>query len=163
MIVLYMLNRCSVPLSKSQIYDFVLDQEYTTFMTLQEVFSELVSTGLISENVMANRTYLELTEEGDKALSLFENRINPAIRQQIDQYLKDNDMKIRDESSITGDYLKTAENEFTVRLSAKDNNRPLMDISFAVPTDDMAGHVLDKWQQKNKEIYKYLMETLLGD
>ena len=41
MIVLYMLKRCDSPLSKSQIYDFMLDNDYTSFLTLQEVFSEL--------------------------------------------------------------------------------------------------------------------------
>ena len=35
-----MLNRSDVTLSKSQIYDFILENEYTTFLTLQEVFGE---------------------------------------------------------------------------------------------------------------------------
>ena len=49
MIVLYMLKRCEVPLSKSQIYDFILEKEYTTFLTLQEVFSEMANSELIHE------------------------------------------------------------------------------------------------------------------
>ena len=85
MIVLYMLKRCDVTLSKSQIYDFILEKEYTTFLTLQEVFSELASSDLITEKTMANRTYLEITEEGTQTLEFFGNRINPAIKQQIDE------------------------------------------------------------------------------
>ena len=88
MIVLYMLKRCEVPLSKSQIYDFILEKEYTTFLTLQEVFSELAASHLINEKTVANRTYLEITDEGDETLKFFGNRINPSIRQQIDEYLK---------------------------------------------------------------------------
>ena len=54
MIILYMLKRCDVPLSKSQIYDFILEKEYTTFLTLQEVFSELASSELVIEKTMGN-------------------------------------------------------------------------------------------------------------
>ena len=105
-----MLKRCDVPLSKSQIYDFILEKEYTNYMTLQEAFSELASSNLISEKTMANRTYLEITDEGSQTLEFFGNRINPSIRQEIDDYLKDNSMKLRNESAILGDYKKTAEN-----------------------------------------------------
>ena len=107
MIVLYMLKRCDDTLSKSQIYDFILEKEYTTFLTLQEVFSELAASDLITEKTMANRTYLEITDEGSQTLEFFGNRINPAIKQQIDEYLRDNSMKLRNEKSILGDYQKT--------------------------------------------------------
>ena len=46
MIVLYMLWRCDMPLSKSQIYDFILEKEYTTFLTLQEVFRILMPVSI---------------------------------------------------------------------------------------------------------------------
>ena len=64
MIVLYMLNRSDVTLSKSQIYDFILENEYTTFLTLQEVFGEMRDQKLVVEKTSRNRTYLELTDEG---------------------------------------------------------------------------------------------------
>lgn len=35
LIVLYMLNRVAFPLTKSQIGDFVLEHDYTNFLTLQ--------------------------------------------------------------------------------------------------------------------------------
>ena len=41
LIILYMLNRVSFPLTKSQVGDFVLEKEYTNFLTLQQVISEL--------------------------------------------------------------------------------------------------------------------------
>ncbi len=161
MIVLYMLKRCEMPLSKSQIYDFILEKEYTTFLTLQEVFSELASSKLINEKTVANRTYLEITDEGDETLRFFGNRINPSIRQQIDEYLKVNSMKLRNEASIQGDYRKTAENEYTVRLVAKENGQNLVDISIPVPTEEIAQNICDRWQDRNQDIYQYLIEQLM--
>ena len=161
MIVLYMLKRCDDTLSKSQIYDFILEKEYTTFLTLQEVFSELAASDLITEKTMANRTYLEITDEGTQTLEFFGNRINPSIRQEIDEYLKDNSMKLRNESAILGDYQKTAENEYTVELMVKENNRNLMDIKLTVPTEEMAQAMIDNFQKQSQDIYQYLFGRLM--
>ncbi len=161
MIVLYMLKRCQMPLSKSQIYDFILEKEYTNFLTLQEVFSELASSGLITEKTMANRTYLELTEDGAKTLEFFGNRVNPAVRDQIDEYLKANNMKLINETSIKGDYRKVADNDYEVRMIATDGNQVLMDLTMSVPTEETAQSILDKWQNRNQEIYSYLVKELM--
>ena len=156
-----MLKRCDVPLSKSQIYDFILEKEYTNYMTLQEAFSELASSNLISEKTMANRTYLEITDEGSQTLEFFGNRINPSIRQEIDDYLKDNRMKLRNESAILGDYKKTAENEYTVVLMIKENNKSLLDIKLSVPTEEMAQAMIGNFQKQSQDIYQYLFSRLM--
>ncbi len=158
-----MLKRCEVPLSKSQIYDFILEKEYTTFLTLQEVFSELAASDLIRENAMANRTYLEITEQGEETLGFFGNRINPSIRQEIDEYLKDNSMKLRNEASILGDYRKTGENDYTVSLIAKENGQNLMELNMSVPTEDIAQNILKNWHEKNEDIYQYLISSLMSE
>ena len=156
MIVLYMLSRCEVPLSKSQIYDFILEKEYTTFLTLQEVFSELVSSGLVIEKTYANRTYLEITGEGQQTLDFFGNRINPSIRDEIDSYLKDNEYTLRNDSAVLGDYKRTGENEYTVKLKAMEGGKSLLDISLEVPTEEMAIKMLENWKINNQKIYSDL-------
>ncbi len=162
MIVLYMLKRCEIPLSKSQIYDFILEKEYTTFLTLQEVFSELSGASLIIEKTMGNRTYLEITPDGEDTLDFFGNRLNPAIKQQIDEYLKANSMKLVNEASIMGDYQKTGENEYLVKLIARENGQDLVNIAMPVPTEEIAQEMLDKWQDNNQDIYMYLVSKLMS-
>ncbi len=162
MIVLYMLKRCDSPLSKSQIYDFILENDYTNFLTLQEVFSDLSETGLIIEKTVANRTYLELTDDGSQTLEFFGNRINPSIKSQIDEYIQENGMKLRNEASILGDYRKTGENEYTVHLRARENGQSLIDIKIPVPTEEMAEKMVGNWHTRNQEIYQYLFNELLS-
>ena len=161
MIVLYMLKRCEVPLSKSQIYDFILEKEYTTFLTLQEVFAELVSSELVLEKTVGNRTFLEITAEGEEALKFFGNRINPAIKQQADEYLQTNSLKLRNEASILSEYRKTGDNEYTAHLIAKENGQNILDNSMPVPTEEIAQAICGNWQKKNEEIYRYLIEELM--
>lgn len=68
LIVLYMLSRVSFPLTRAQVSDFILQKEYTGFLTLQQAFSELREANLISEKSMRNRTYLMLTDAGRETL-----------------------------------------------------------------------------------------------
>jgi predicted transcriptional regulator len=163
MIVLYMLKRSDTPLSKSQIYDFMLNNEYTNFLTLQEVFSELSEAGLVDEKTVANRTYLEITEDGVQTLGFFVGRINPAIRSQIDDYIRENGIELRNESSILGDFLMTGENEYTVHLRARENGQDLIDLKIPVPTESMAENMVRNWHEKNQEIYQYLFSQLMSE
>ncbi|MCR5656734.1 MAG: DUF4364 family protein [Butyrivibrio sp.] len=161
MIVLYMLRRSDNRLSKAQIYDFILENEYTNFLTLQEVFAEMAESELITETEVGNRTYLSMTSAGEETLGFFSNRINPAIREQIDTFFKENGMKIREESSINAYYKKTGENEYEVHLSATEGGKSLIDISIPFWTEEMAQTVCDNWKRKNQDIYQYLIKELM--
>lgn len=47
LIVLYMLNRVTFPLSNAQLSEFILDREYTDYFTLQQALFELTDSSLI--------------------------------------------------------------------------------------------------------------------
>lgn len=50
-LVLYMLNRVSFPLTQAQIYDFMLERNYVNFMNLQRAITELVDTGFVTAKI----------------------------------------------------------------------------------------------------------------
>ena len=54
LIVLYMLNRASEPLTTAHIIDFVLGKDYTDFLTLQQVFHDLREADLIHSRTYRN-------------------------------------------------------------------------------------------------------------
>ena len=57
LIVLYMLNRVTFPLTAAQVSDFILGKEYTNFLTLQQVINELTDAGMIATQSIRNRTH----------------------------------------------------------------------------------------------------------
>ena len=79
LIVLYMLDKVTFKLSYSQISSFILEKEYTNFITLQQVIADLQDTELIKADTSMNRTLFSITEEGRSTLSYFGNRIGDAI------------------------------------------------------------------------------------
>ncbi|MCH5337732.1 MAG: DUF4364 family protein [Acetatifactor sp.] len=160
LIVLYMLNRVSFPLTAAQISDFVLEKEYTNFLTLQQVINELSDAGMISSETIRNRTHLSITNEGQETLKFFQDRIGDAIKDEINAYLRENEFSLRDEVSVLGDYYKSVSGEYEAHLVARDNGIALVDITLSVPTAELAAVICDNWQKKNQEIYQYLVEQL---
>ena len=160
LIVLYMLNKVSFPLTTAQISDFILEKDYTNFLTLQQVFNELTDAGMIAAQTIRNRTHLDITGEGRETLQYFENRISDAIKADINEYLKKNEFTLRNEVSVIADYYKSTSGEYEAHLVAKDRGINLVDITLSVPMEDMASSICDNWQKKNQAIYKYLIEQL---
>ena len=142
LIILYMLQRVDFPLTKAQISDFILEKQYTSFLTIR------------------NRTHLSITKEGRQTLDFFSNEISDTIKEEINTYLKENEMTLRNEVSILADYYKSTSGEFEAHLTAKDKEVTLLDIIISVPVEETAASICDNWQKKNQEIYQYLITEL---
>lgn len=160
LILLYMLNRVTFPMTIAQASDFILEKEYTNFLTLQQVVSELTDAGLISTQSIRNRTHLSITEEGKETLNFFSNRISDAIKEDINTYFTENEFTLRNEVSVQGDYYKSTSGEYEAHLVAKERDINLVEITLSVPVEEVAAAICDNWQKKNQEIYKHLIQEL---
>lgn len=160
LIVLYMLGRVTFPLTTAQISDFILGNDYTTFMTLQQVISELSEAGMVSTKAIRNRTQLTITQEGLDTLHYFGNRISSAIKEDIDNFFRENEYTLRNEVSVISDYYKSTSGEYEARLIAKDRDIELINLTLSVPTQELAAGICDNWQKKNQELYQYLIREL---
>ena len=155
-----MLGRVNFPLTKAQVGDFILEREYTNFLTLQQVFAELIDANLVTAKSSRNRTYLVITDEGMTTLSYFGNRISDSIKEEIDGFFSDNEMEMRNEVSILADYYKSVSGEYEARLTAKEKDVKVVEITLSVPDEDTASAICANWQKKNQEIYQYLTSQL---
>lgn len=160
LIVLYMLDRCDFPITKAQIADFILEKEYTDFLNLQQVFSQLLEAELITAKTVRNRTHLTITDEGKETLSFFENRLSTITKKNIDSFFQENAIEMRNEVSILADYYKSTSGEYEAHLSAVEKQIRLIDITLSVPDEETAAAICDNWQKKNQAVYQHLIEQL---
>ena len=160
LMVLYMLDRVSFPLTKAQVGDFIQEKGYTNFFTIQQVISELIDTNLITAKSIRNRTHLAITDEGRETLHYFENRISDAIKNDVASYFSEKEFDLRNEVSVQGDYYKSTSGEYEAHLSAKERGITMVGITLSVPAEEMAASICDNWQKKNQAIYQYLVSQL---
>ena len=160
LIILYMLDQISVPLSKSTINTFILDKGYTNFLTLQQAIGELLDNQLILQKAEANRVMLSITKEGKDTLSYFENRISDVIKSEVREFMLENNKKLKNDYSITSNYYKSVSGEYEAQLVAKEKEVILVDLKISVPTKEIAEDVCLNWKKRNEEIYQMLMQKL---
>lgn len=160
LIILYMLERAAFPITKAQVADFILENDYMDFLTLQQVFAELADSDMITATTVRNRTHLAITDEGKETLTLFKNRLNNITRQKIDSFYMENEMEMRNEVSITSDYYKSTSGEYEAHLKATEKKVRLVDIVLSVPDEETAAAICDNWQKKNQTVYQNLIEQL---
>lgn len=161
LIILYMLEKVTFPLSNSQISEFILDREYTSYFHLQQALSELVEAKLANIETVRNTSYYHLTPEGETTLSYFSAEIPDAIRTEIQDFLTEKGCEIHKKPVTMADYYKINRQEYAVRCQVKEKGSSLIDMTISVPSKEAAETMCNNWSQKYEDIYSHIMETLL--
>ncbi len=161
LIILYMLQKVDFPLTNSQISEFILDRGYTTYFTLQSVISELIQSEMIRQESGCNTSYYTVTEAGAEALQYFQKRISEPIREDIDKYIQENKMRLRDEVSVLSDYYKNTAGEYSVHCVVREKYSNPIDLTVTVPGEAQAQAICRSWKEKCQDIYEYVMKELL--
>ena len=163
LMVLYMLRQVKFPLRSSQISEFFLGREYTNYFTLQQALDELVEAHLITEEKVRTLSQYDITREGEETLGYFGNSVSPAIREDIETFLKENKFRLRNEVSVIADYSRTEGSDYLVRCEVREGRGRLIGLTVSVPTEQHAELVCRNWQEKNQRLYSYLMEELISE
>ena len=98
---LEMLDKAGEPLSNMQITGFFLDGRYTDYFNVQQVLSDLENTDMITSQTMHNNTRYRLTEEGQRTLALFGDKLTEAIQQDIRAYLSEHRIQFKKENALS--------------------------------------------------------------
>jgi len=160
LILLYLLKKAALPLSKKRVCDFILEKGYTNYIILNQAIGELIDAGMISEQPINGHSHFALTEEGAQALSFFQGNISDITKKEIDAYLKEHKLELLTELSVTANYDKASTGEFEAHLLAKEKGVPLVEVTLSVPTEKTAASICRNWLEKNEEIYQFLVEKL---
>lgn len=160
---LYMLKQVNFPLSNAQLSNFFLEREYTTYFTLQQALTELKEAGLIKVETLHNSTRYDITPEGEETLEFFCKNISPAITEDMDDYLKENRFRMRNEVGILSDFYKSTSQDYMVHCQVKEGKNVLINIDISVPDKEQAEIMCSHWTDRSQNIYSYIMKTLLSD
>ena len=161
LMVLYMAQHSREELTNSQISEFVLDREYTDYLHLQQVLSELVETGLLIRRTVSNSSHYELTDEGSKTLSYFENDLSQDIRNEIEEFLRDYGYEMTERILMPADYYTTPQGTYAVRCQLIEKDATIMDLTMAAPSKEAARAICKSWPQKCQDIYTSIMGELI--
>ena len=160
LIILYLLKRAALPLSRQRVCDFILEKGYTNYFLLNQAIGELIDAGMVTSQTINGRSHLSLTQEGEQTLSFFQTNISDVTKEEINTYLRENKLELLTEISVTANYDRASTGEFEAHLTAKEKGIPLVRITLSVPAEETAASICKNWREKNEEIYQFLVEKL---
>ena len=161
LMVLYMLKKVKFPLSNGQMSEFFLDKEYTNYFTFQRVLNELLEANLIKVETIRNTSRYEMTKEGEEAFYFFGNKLSEAIVSDLDEFIKENKFKLRNETGIIPDYYKSPNHDYIVHCEVREGKSKLLELNVAVPGEEQAVQMCNNWSNNSQVIYAYIMKTLM--
>lgn len=161
LMILYMLNKVNFPLTNSQLTQFFLDKEYTTYFTLQQVLAELCESNLIKSRQSGASTRYELTADGRETLGFFGKDISGAAVSDMDSYIKENKFRLRSEVGTTSDYYKEG-SDYIVRCEVREGKSLLFSVNVSVPDEEEAQAMCLNWKQQSQAIYGYIIRALMA-
>lgn len=161
LMILFMLDKVEYPLTNTQITNFILEKDYTTYFTVQQTLSDLLSSELITAESTHSNTRYRITEEGRQTLRFFNDKISDAIKEDILTYFREHHYDLKQETSIYADYFKTSGKGYGVRCQIKEIERSIIDLTIAVDTREQAEAICGNWQEQSTEVYAMLMDMLL--
>ena len=160
---LYMLHQVNFPLTNAQLSNFFLDREYTTYFTLQQALNELLDAGLVKKETMRNSSRYEITKEGEETLEFFGKNISPAIVSDMDEYLKQNRFRMRNEVGLISDFYKSTNQDYIVHCEVREGKAVLVNLDISVPDKEQAEIMCNHWKDRSPEIYAYVMKSLMSE
>ena len=162
-IILYIINHFSVPLTNQQLTDFILEHDILNFFDLQQYLTDLVETSMLEYSSSEGEKYYIITESGKNTLELFSDRVSQSLRRTINDSI---DMKKKSfviKTNISADYYKEDDNDYIVHLAVKEGIYTLMDIKVNVVSNKHAKQICENWQKKAQYLYGDILNKLIDD
>ena len=159
--ILYMLDNIKYPLSNSQITNFMLLKDYTTYFPVQQALMDLESSALIIAETSYNRTRYSITTEGRETLNFFENKINDSVKEDILNYFSEHEFEIKEENFVYADYYKASGGGYGVVCRTGRRDKPAMEIKLTVANKEQAQVICKNWKKQSNEVFALLMDNLL--
>ncbi len=158
---LYMLKQVNFPLTNAQITDFFLSRNTPTYFTLQQALTELLEAGLVAQRDQPQQHPLRDHPRGEETLSFFGKKISPAIIEDIDEYLKENQFRLRERGGPGSDFYKSTNQDYIVHCEVREGKTPLIQLDISVPDKEQAEAMCSHWRDTSQEIYAFVMRTLM--
>ena len=161
LIILCLLDSSSLPLTGTKITGFMLEKDYTDYFTVQNSLSQLQESNLIETESIHGNTLFRITEEGRQTLDFYRYKISAGIRNDISEFLRENECKIKTEVSVRTDCRRTPQGDYIVRCIRSDRDRTLIDLSISVTSKETAESVCRNWSSESDTIFALIADELI--
>ena len=163
LLILYTLNSAKLNLTRDQFSNVILECVYMNYFELQLYIDELVKADFIKLEILNNKEFISITENGIQVLGMFMNRLKERKRTIIERYLKENINYLIKETTITHEISEGPKGSYLVNLKALENKDEILSINMNFPTKETAERAVANWKERSFNIYELLYKELIKE
>lgn len=159
--ILYILHRVNCPISNNSLSKFLLQDDFTDYFNLQQLVGELIDDGYVAKDQYHGKTLYSITESGEAAIKLLSRELSPAMKADVDKYLAENNMELRDDISVRSTYYRAGAGHYIANMFIEEAGEKLLEVNVAAPTEAEAEKMCTKWMKAGSRLYPMIMAELI--
>ena len=163
LLILYILSEFKMPLTNTQLTEFVMELHFIDYFTLQQYIVELIETVLVEVSDSGDTPNYMITSQGINALSFFNDRIPEDVKRRMAKAVVIKRRSIYRDAEILSDYRQVNEQEYIAHLRVEEHGHTLIDIELNLVTNRQAKDVCRQWKENAPEIYASLIRSLIPE
>ena len=160
-IILYILNKLPNPVSNESLYKLVLSINDMNYFYFQQFLLDLIEEKYIVYYQKETEKLYEITKEGEQTLKLIGDIIPGITKLRIDMNLKENLDKLKEDISVTADFIPHSENDYSVKCKITENNTTLFALEVFAGSREQAKSIVDNWTENAVELYPQILNLII--
>ncbi|NLJ58437.1 MAG: DUF4364 family protein [Tissierellia bacterium] len=161
--LLYILNFIDLPLTNTEITNYILEYNIMDYFTLQQLLKELWETKFTLLKTNSGKDYYSVSEIGKATLEMFGDILPEYFKKEVEENFSHLKKLIAKQRELFGHYYKRKDGEYTVSLQVMENGTNIFNLNIAVPTETMAKKIIKKWNNSPQDIFGQIMKSLTSD
>ena len=159
--LLYVLRSAQVEITEDRLFACVYSCSVTDWFGFTEALGLVLSEGYAVEVPRSFGQSILLTENGKKALELFEDTLTASVRSRINEYLATHRNELLRAQQFSSQVLEHEDGSVALKLTVSEAGRELIRISIALPSQEQALCMKSNWEKAAPDIYENIYSQLL--
>ena len=159
-LILYIINQFKMPLTESQLIQFILEKEFMNYFVFKQHLSELTASQMIEYNASEKYSYYLISKKGEQTLEIFGKLIADDVKSILDNEIILKKNQFKKDSEIITNYVMIGEFEYIVYLMAIEKGTPLIDLRLNVGSKEQAEELCKNWKRNSSEYFKKIISII---
>lgn len=163
---MFVLEKMEMPLTEKSIIDICTSRnEWLNYMECVDVLNQLLETNFVyNANSQDGEERYTVSIEGQNCLDHFYQKIDPKLREQIIEYIKQHRMQLKKSQEYVADYSKNNDGTYLLVLKIRSDNMnyPMFEVKITTPSRQIALETCRKWRENAHVIYEQVYESLIN-
>lgn len=163
LLILYTIDEFKIPLTNSQLTDFIMELNFMDYFSLQQYLTELTDKSILEYSETPDGAYYLITENGRKMLEFFNDRIYDEFKVRIQKSITLKKKDLHKNTQIYAEYVKNSDHDYTVMLKVEENDFTLINLELNLVSNKQAKAVCKNWKENASDIYTQIIHQLVPD